>query len=115
MFSANIKGYTRILKQVREGTTQRHRKGECALMKRRFMKLVVSTDGNRIRDIDSELEECHFEPRSKSTKRRKQDDQSNIEAVIYIPYIPDSNLKQWLNQMETQLGFKTRVKYEEEL
>ena len=42
-------------------------------------------------------------------------DNRHIEAFIFVPHTPGGTLKASLNSMEARLGFRTRVKYEEEL
>merc|ERR1711954_52598 len=60
-----------------------------------------------------DVEEIDRTPMNLSRKRGR--DKRYIEGVICIPHTPNSSLKNNLTKMESKLGFKTRVRYTEEL
>ena len=108
-----MKGYLKILKETKEGKTLRNRRGRCTLLKRRFMKLVGMSEWFRIRDTEPETVELMNI--RKPMRKKKQNDNRYIEAIFYVPHTPNSTLKSKLTRMKTNLGFRTNVKYEEEL
>ena len=77
--------------------------------------MVGTSEWYRIRETEPETDECQMEPKNTCRKKKGKGDKRYIEAVFYVPHTLEGKLKSKLSEMEAQLGFKTRVKYEEEL
>ena len=97
----------------------RNRKGACKLTKRRFMKLVGSSEWHRTQQEDEEYEVMgeSWVPWDRNQKKKKgsKQDHRYTESIMYVPHTPDSQMKKNLQDMEKNLGYRTRFRYEEEL
>ena len=104
----------RVLKQVEQGTTMRNRNGASTYVTRRFKRTVGKTTWFRpgAKEVHEEVE-IEVDYGSRSTRRRRKDNQRYIEAVTFVPYTPEGRLRQELMKMEEGLGFRTRRKYVE--
>ena len=71
----------------------------------------------KVRETEQEDDEMDQEWTKERKKKWKpgKGDKRYVEAVFFIPHTPNSELKKALGEMEEKLGYKTRVKYQEEL
>ena len=105
-------GYGRILTKVRLGETLRNRGAKSTEIQRRYKKLCGNTGWFR---DELETGECtESEDTSQRQKRwRKAQNQRRVESVMFIPLTKGSELKQRLNEMECNIPFKSKFKYQE--
>ena len=112
VLQASITGYSRILKIVRLGERLRNRTGPCTVTKRRFNRLVERSEWHRAQQEDEEdgvIGESWI-PWDQTQKRKKgtKQDHRYTESIMYIPHTPDSQMKKRLQEMEKNLGYRTR-------
>ena len=109
--------YSRLLAKCQTGETRRNRKGVDTYVKRRFNKLCGNQEwfksGENYEQRLEEIRHSDWEEISTNRRHRRHDDRY-IEAVMFIPFTPESRLKARLTSLESNLGFKTRYRYGEQ-
>ena len=77
------------------------------------MKLAEKSEWFRMeREADTELESPET---TRMRTRRGKTENKYTEAIVFVPHTPEGELRKNLIQMEKNIGFKSNVRYVEEL
>ena len=96
VLSSSIKGYRRILGQVREGKTQRNREGASTRTSRRWGRLMGPSTW--FKKVPSTVNTG--QGGGVKGKRKQKGDRVRPEAVMFVPTTPEGTLKRRLQEME---------------
>ena len=97
---STMKGYMRILNKCTQGTSRRNRKGAETWLKRRYNRLCgkaswykLAGDYEKLQELAWDPEENQSNRNSNAKKHHKKPDDRYIESVMFVPYTPESQLK----------------------
>ena len=119
LLRSSMTGYTRVLGKVQRGETTRNRKGSATLTTRRFRRLVGNTEWFRqdqeTTDADEIMPPWIHQRNTRPKTEKAEPDRRHIECLMFIPYTPNSALRNKLTQGEALLEYRTRTKFVEKM
>ena len=113
VLTSTIRGNSHLLRRCEIEEATRNRVGADTFIKRRFNKLCGNQTWFRMSSqYQQRLEEVNHGLWEENHRRHR--DNRYIEAVMFIPYTPESQLKSRLSALESKLGFRAKYRYVEQ-
>ena len=112
---ASITGYMRVLQKESAEGKPRNRKGVETLKSKRFQKLVGQQEWFRTERETPDAWEVqapnrYLKGECSQKKKFHKKDTRYIESVMFLPFTPESTLRNRVTKLEEKLGNKTRFR-----